>query len=106
MIAGKGTSSGKLSLRLFPKLRELAFIASYCMTRILDGDGAEELRQPDVSLLRLPSGVLRRVAVVRRWRRRLPLPQEQLPGLPEAAVAVAAGHEGQGLRVRVLQGQS
>ena len=75
------------------------------MTRILDGDGAEELRQPDVSLLRLPSGVLRRVAVVRR-RRGLPLPEEQLPGLPEAAVAVAAGQEGQGVRVRVLQGQS
>ena len=77
------------------------------MTRILDGDGAEELRQPDVSLVRLPSGVLRRVAVVRRRRRRgLPLPQEQLPGLPEAAVAVAAGQERQGVRVRVLQGQS
>ena len=69
-------------------------------------DSAEELRQPDVSLVRLPSGVLRRVAVVRRWRRRLPLPQEQLPGLPEAAVAVAAGQERQGLRVRVFQGQS
>ena len=75
------------------------------MTRILDGDGAEELRQPYVSLVRLPSGVLRRLAVVRR-RRRLPLPKEQLSGLPEAAVAVAAGQERQGLRVRVFQGQS
>ena len=55
MLAGKGTSSGKSQLfsliSNLPRLRELAFTASFCMTRILDGDGAEELRQPDVSLV-------------------------------------------------------
>ena len=72
--------------------------------RILDGDDAQELRQPHVSLVRLQSGVLRRVAVV--GRRRLPLPQKQLSGLAEAEVAAGSGPELEGLRVRLFEGES